>query len=641
MSTELIHRFEQDGKRFAIDPESCFCFECDEISWDVLAYYPATPVNRIYHELGERHDVKELAEVIGELEWLRSTKSILSVTPPDQAFKQFEVERGLKRLSVRLPETTVQVQEEKRGWFGKAPQVVSNTAREVGRAAVGLLLGRSGNQASLEIEFVEAGVIRNPECIADLCTEALKQASLAGKKLTAAVRVADIDLARPLDALRGHGIAVRLEFTDPSDVASHLTALAKADFSSLSRLAKAVQPGAPGVSGRIVVCPNHADFGAVVPALDKAGFSVIELDLHSCYVVNPDLKPEEMLEGLSKSAVYYAERLLRGRYFRLDPIAALFYHIHEGKTLRRSDPAGTNELAVDRDGALYPSWRMVGQDAFRAGSVLDASVDEELLRQFDDVGSLTTGICRRCWARNLCGGGCAAVHHALTGSIRTPHEAWCDAQRAWMGAAVSAFNLLSAEGVNFTRIYQTLGGAPAGKLSLLTKARAALQMTVAMRPIEESDAEMLAKWENWSDSSYFLCHPRGLLLATVYDREMDALHPQTLEQEMVLTRRDGTAFGFLRLGPGDVAGVAQAWVFMKDPADYDSEEVRKGFRLLLGEAGKDQQLRRIVIPAADREPALHRFLEALGFSKAGTFREALYLHGQFHDVSVFALDCGE
>jgi len=97
MPKELIHRFDVDGRHFAIDPETCFCFECDDISWDVLAHYPHMPANRILNELGDRYDAKELNEVIGELEWLRSSKSILQPPKLDDFHKQFEFQRGLRR----------------------------------------------------------------------------------------------------------------------------------------------------------------------------------------------------------------------------------------------------------------------------------------------------------------------------------------------------------------------------------------------------------------------------------------------------------------------------------------------------------------------------------------------------------------
>jgi len=98
MEAPRLHRFEKDGRYFAIDTHTCFCFECDHISRDVLAYYPHEPVNRIYHLLKDKHPRKDLEEVIGELEWLRVTKAIL--TPQDdQAFlEQATRSGGLRQL---------------------------------------------------------------------------------------------------------------------------------------------------------------------------------------------------------------------------------------------------------------------------------------------------------------------------------------------------------------------------------------------------------------------------------------------------------------------------------------------------------------------------------------------------------------
>ena len=633
MGKEVIHRFEQDGRRFAIDPETCFCFECDAVSWDVLAYYPDASVTRILHELGGRHDPKELKEVVSELEWLRATKSILPHTPPDKFIKQFEIQRGLRCLTVRLPRHEPVAAPARRGWFGRPAVVLSQTARDMGIRAIELLLARSDVQKDLSIAFLEEDCAGRADLLADLCVRALQSAAVAGKKLTAAVEISGVEVGDPPEALQGHGVRVQLEFRQATDVSAILKSFVKSGFETLPRLAKALDR--EGCTGRIIVQPNHPAYGQVVRVLHDAGFRFIELDLDGAHVSNPALEPGSMLEGLRESAVYYARELQANRYFRLEPIASLFHRIHEGQPLRRADAAGVHELAVNEDGSLYPSRRMVGRKEFRAGSLTEGTVDEALLRRFDDVGSMTTAACRRCWARNLCGGGCAAVHHAFTGSYRRPHEPWCDAQRAWMASAVAAFNLLTSAGVNFSRIYGAVAGA--AKPSLWTMVRAAMQMTVSMRPIEEGDAPMLAKWENWSDASYFVCHPGGVLLATVYEREMDALHPQTLEQEMVLTRRTGEPIGLFRMGPDKTAGVALAAVFLRDPADYGSQEIRKGCRLLLDEAGKQQALRRILVHAGDHEPHLQEFLAALGFERAGTLREGLFLHGRRHDVGVYVL----
>ncbi|MDX9975493.1 MAG: hypothetical protein RBU21_21080, partial [FCB group bacterium] len=332
MPKPLIHRFEEGGRRFAIDPESCFCFECDEISWDVLQYYPFTTVNRIFHELGGKHSLRELSEVIGELEWLRATKSILSPPKMEDLRKQVEGEPGLRLLSVRLPHPAVDAPTTRRGWFGaQGTALHSNKARDVARDAIALLLGRAGSQNDLRIEFLEEETLANVEVLADACTQALRAATLAGKKLTAAVHVSDVKFAKPPVSLEGHAVSVKLEFRDAAHVAEALRVLAKAlPEATLARLSKALNPGLEGVSGRIIVRPGHPRFGDVAPELDKADFKIMELDLEGAYVANPQLTPASMLEDLSRTAVYYAQQLLKHRYFRLDPIASLFWRIYDG-----------------------------------------------------------------------------------------------------------------------------------------------------------------------------------------------------------------------------------------------------------------------------------------------------------------------
>jgi len=648
MPRDLIERFREDDRRFAVDPETCFCFECDAISWDVLEYYPHTPVNRIYHLLEGQYRREELTEVVGELEWLRATKSILAVPKREDLLKAFEVERGLKKLSVALsregagndsPPTS-------RRWFSKNEPHVSETAVEIGRKAVALLLNRSGIQNDLHLEFIEDRTIHAPELIADLCEYALNMARVAGKRLTVAVHVADWPLSSVPEALKGHAVGVKLEIVDAAAAREYIRAVWAGNHSppTLPRLAKAIQPAAAGIGGRIVVRPNHAAFGKVVEVLDDAGFSVIEIDTDAAYVAHPGLDPGLMLESLRQSAVYYAERLLAHHYFKLDPMASLFWRIYNGTPLWRSDPAGTNELAIDETGAIYPCRNLMGVDAFLLGSVAESTLDEDAVRRFEDVGSVTTAPCIRCWARNFCGGGAVAVHHAFTGSFRTPHDPWCDMQRAWMRAAIAAFQLLSSKGVHFERIYNTLGHLTSdggyrrlGKPSLFTLARAALTMTIGVRPIEEADAPLLTQWENWNESAYFLFNETGVLLATKYDREMDSLHPRETDHELVLLRKNGTPFGLFKVRPDRIPGAAHAWGHLHDEKDYAAETIRKGFRALLKEAAGQQAIRRLTVPAAPWETALQAFLEAVGFTREGVLREALYLHGRYHDVALFSI----
>ncbi|MBI2433683.1 MAG: GNAT family N-acetyltransferase, partial [Candidatus Hydrogenedentes bacterium] len=262
-------------------------------------------------------------------------------------------------------------------------------------------------------------------------------------------------------------------------------------------------------------------------------------------------------------------------------------------------------------------------------------LDEEKLKTFDDVGATTTSECLRCWARHLCGGGVSAVHQALGGDHRHPYAAWCEAQRAWLSAAIAAFNTLSSAGVNFSRMQQQL--EPQQRPSLFALARAAFRLHLGVRPVEEADAAWLQQWENWNDAAYFTATETGLLLATRYDREMDAVHPRGVDRELVLVRRDGSPLGLLRLRPEHVPGTVRAWVYFRDAADYASDAARRSLQTIMQEAAQQQSVRMILTPAGPREDNLAALLRSLGFAEIGREREALYLQGHYDDTRMFAL----
>jgi RimJ/RimL family protein N-acetyltransferase len=201
-----------------------------------------------------------------------------------------------------------------------------------------------------------------------------------------------------------------------------------------------------------------------------------------------------------------------------------------------------------------------------------------------------------------------------------------------MTAAVAAFNLLSSQGVHFTRIYQSMSRK--GRPSFFQLARTAIKMTVIARPLAEADATMLREWENWNKASYFLLKPNGTLLITKYDREMDALYPQNNAQELLLTSRRGEPLGLVKMQPDKWPGTYRAWLYLHREADYAAPAIRSGIKELVKQAANAQDIRRITFHAAEYETALRDCYTACGFKHEGAIREALYLTNHYHDIHI-------
>jgi signal peptidase I len=74
--------------------------------------------------------------------------------------------------------------------------------------------------------------------------------------------------------------------------------------------------------------------------------------------------------------------------------------------------AGRWYLAVSSSGKIYPCHRFINDDRFLAGHIDDASLDNRIFAQFEGIKVTEKPVCQKCWARHLCGGGCA--HNAVS-----------------------------------------------------------------------------------------------------------------------------------------------------------------------------------------------------------------------------------
>lgn len=615
MQPPLLHRFEAEGKCFAIDTQTCFCFECDSITRDVLEWYPQEPVNRIYHLLEGKYPRKDLEEVVGELEWLRVTKAILS-PPGDQE---------LLDLATRT------------GGLGRVVLMMDNTPGDEARAAQAgrLLLARSVDEKNLALS------LRFPNfapwdwtALASTLDEIRGTARLADKRLRIEV---DIPF-RPLQEMRGeppdHIFRSRLTPADAADLAGFFSGISALANGKPKAALDVFQKKAAPERVRIVAVPGSASFHGLVETLHKAGYTDIVLDIPSAWASGGLRDPEAVTDALRANAAYFADQMLRNTVFRVEPLASLFNTIHTGTPVYRRDKSGIEALAADSDGCLYPSPAFAGNPEFALGTLAGGTLSEAAREPFLLSGALQIPACLRCWARGLCGGGHAAIHHARTGCVRTPDDAWCDAQRRWCEIAVAAFHRISSSGVNFSHLVSAMQ-PKAQHISLFTAAKAIFQGRLGVRPLREDDAALLVRWQNWNRAAYFVCNDAGTLTATQYDREMDALHPPPQFQELVLTRRDGAPCGLVKLYPVPERRLALAWLYLHDPALYAKSGVSHTLRDLLAEVCRAGQLRHVITPVTGGETALAGALLAAGFTHAGTQREALYQRGGYQDVHLY------
>jgi uncharacterized protein len=108
-------------------------------------------------------------------------------------------------------------------------------------------------------------------------------------------------------------------------------------------------------------------------------------------------------------------------------------------------------LGIASDGRVYPCFRHLGLEEYRFGDIWNG-VDDGKRRSFlgheaADVDSRP--VCRDCWARYLCGGGCYADSVVYGPNKREPQQTHCPFWRTETEVAISFYDQMRREDPNY------------------------------------------------------------------------------------------------------------------------------------------------------------------------------------------------
>jgi uncharacterized protein len=106
---------------------------------------------------------------------------------------------------------------------------------------------------------------------------------------------------------------------------------------------------------------------------------------------------------------------------------------------------GVNQVAVTADGDVYPCIGVVGCHSLRMGNVSEGGLQMSGTVRDLFINRIVTRMphCRQCWAKYLCGGGCAAAIKRYCGSFLTRSEEMCVFRKSRAESSIFRFiNLL-------------------------------------------------------------------------------------------------------------------------------------------------------------------------------------------------------
>jgi uncharacterized protein len=170
---------------------------------------------------------------------------------------------------------------------------------------------------------------------------------------------------------------------------------------------------------------------------------------HEAHAFTPENLPA-LLQGYREYAAFFVEELASGRreiYAAINPhdyFARFVLRIfRREKHTYRCGAASMANLTVAPDGSFYPCEGFVGQEEYRLGDVatgFDAARMDRFSRLYVDEKPM----CRECWARYQCGGGCYLSGLMVNGDISTPDPAECELTRFLVELAVGTLHAAEA-----------------------------------------------------------------------------------------------------------------------------------------------------------------------------------------------------
>lgn len=188
---------------------------------------------------------------------------------------------------------------------------------------------------------------------------------------------------------------------------------------------------------RATITKNALQCGRTVDHLYHMGFRVIYLEpaagKDARWAIDRD-DLEIIKEEFDRIADFYKSELLQGNIFILRNFYQPLQKIHRRTKSGYRCAAGRRITAVAPGGGRYPCYKFVGMPDYLMGNVNDEGLTgspdrggRRPPRRPHHVDRKTA--CKKCWARYLCGGGCAYLSELSYNQIVTPDELDCEFTR--------------------------------------------------------------------------------------------------------------------------------------------------------------------------------------------------------------------
>jgi len=326
--------------------------------------------------------------------------------------------------------------------------------RTVALRAIDFLISNSGNRQALTLVFFGGEPLLNYDLIAYAVEYATAQAVKNNKKINFTITTNGTLLTKQIiNFLRENNISVTVSIDGCSEIQDQNRRFLNGSptydviLPKIKNLLKDMDK--MPVAARVTVTKGSMEdikgtlFHLLNMGFSEAGFAPVTTG-DVCFQLD-EQDMAKLLSCFKDLSDDFLDLAAREDLLGFTNLIDLLVLIHEGDIKKYPCGAGLGLFCVDAEGRLYICQWFVGDPDSHMGDIYKGIDIKKAAVLRKEVEKNRRKLCQKCWARNLCAGGC--YHEALVreGKLSLPNRHYCRWIKDWMEVGLNVYGRLAID----------------------------------------------------------------------------------------------------------------------------------------------------------------------------------------------------
>lgn len=439
----MIHKYKLEDTYILLDVNSGGVFQIDEITYDILDYYPDVNKEQTIENLKNKYSIEELSEIIDEIDQLINRNELF--TKQDVINPNFINNTVIKAMCLHVShDCNIRCKYcfASQGDFQGDRLLMDE---ETGKKAIDFLIENSKGRRNLEIDFFGGEPLLNFELVKTLVDYGRAQEKIHNKNFRFTMTTNGVLLdEETMEYINEnmHNVVLSIDGRKEINDRMRYTPNNKGTYDIILSKIKAMadKRGDKEHYVRGTYTKYNLDFSNDVIHLADCGFKHISVEP---VVTDPKMDYAITREDLPVLFNEY-EKLTKEYLKRQEDKPFRFYHFNvdldHGPCLYKRVSgcgAGNDYIAITPQGDIYPCHQFVGDEKFKLGTIFEGIVNTTVKDEFHEANLTEKAKCTDCWAKYFCGGGCLANAYNTNRNVLEPDEIGCELEKKRLECAIA------------------------------------------------------------------------------------------------------------------------------------------------------------------------------------------------------------